>query len=84
MAHGLAMVVADGPGNPEAVGDAGLVLPAGDERRASPAALARLAADPALRARLGAAAARPGCEERFTVAALRDGVGAAYARAQGA
>ena len=55
MGHGLAMVVADGAGNPEAVGDAGLVLPAGDER-AFADALARLAADAALRASLGAAA----------------------------
>ena len=33
MAQGLALVVSDGPGNPEAVADAGLVVPAGDARR---------------------------------------------------
>jgi len=82
MGHGLAMVVADGAGNPEAVGDAGLVLPAGDEG-AFAVALTRLAADASLRERLGAAA-RARVRERFTVEALRDGVGAAYARAQGA
>jgi glycosyltransferase involved in cell wall biosynthesis len=79
MGHGLAMVVADGAGNPEAVGDAGLVLPAGDER-AFAEALARLAGDPSLRASLGAAA-RARVEERFTADALRDGVRAAYDRA---
>jgi glycosyltransferase involved in cell wall biosynthesis len=30
MARGLAMIVSDGPGNPEAVGDAGIVVPVGD------------------------------------------------------
>jgi len=81
MGHGLAMVVADGAGNPEAVGDAGLVLPAGDER-AFADALARLAADPALRASLGAAA-KARVEERFTAGALRAGVRTAYERAAG-
>ena len=81
MGHGLAMVVADGAGNPEAVGDAGLVLPAGDER-AFAGAHARLAADPALRASLGAAA-KARVEERFTAGALRAGVRTAYDRAAG-
>jgi len=79
MGHGLAMVVADGAGNPEAVGDAGLVLPAGDER-AFADALARLAADPSLRGALGAAA-KARVEDRFTADALRAGVRAAYERA---
>jgi glycosyltransferase involved in cell wall biosynthesis len=79
MGHGLAMVVADGAGNPEAVGDAGLVLPAGDEH-AFADTLAALAADPALRASLGAAA-RARVVERFTADALRAGVRAAYERA---
>ena len=81
MGHGLAMVVADGPGNPEAVGDAGRVLPAGDEA-AFAGALAELARDAGLRARLGAAA-RARVEERFTADGLRAGVRAAYDRALG-
>jgi glycosyltransferase involved in cell wall biosynthesis len=55
MAHGLAPVVADGTGNAETVGDAGIVFPAGDHSAMS-ARLAELAADPETRARLGAAA----------------------------
>jgi glycosyltransferase involved in cell wall biosynthesis len=82
MGHGLAMVVADGPGNPEAVGDAGLVLPAGDVA-AFARAFRELAADPARRSELGARA-RSRVVERFGVQRLRDGVCAAYARAQGA
>ncbi len=42
MAQGLALVVSDGPGNPEAVGDSGIVVPAGDVD-AWAAALAALA-----------------------------------------
>lgn len=49
------VIVSDGPGNPEAVGDAGLVIPA-REPDALAAALERLATDSALRARLGRAA----------------------------
>jgi glycosyltransferase involved in cell wall biosynthesis len=56
MAAGVATVVTDAGGSPEAVGEAGLVVPARD-----PAALAdallRLATDAGLRSRLGAAAA---------------------------
>lgn len=55
MAHGLAPVVADGTGNVETVGEAGVVFAAGD-RAAMSARLAELAADPDARARLGAAA----------------------------
>lgn len=55
MAHGLTPVVADGAGNAEAVGDAGVVFAAGDISAMS-ARLAELAADPDARARLGAAA----------------------------
>ena len=81
MATGLALVVADGPGNPEAVGEAGLVLPAGDAE-AFATTLAELAADPERRAQLGAAA-RARAAERFTLEAMCDGVRAAYeARAQ--
>jgi glycosyltransferase involved in cell wall biosynthesis len=55
MAHGLPAVVSDGPGNPEAVGDTGLVFPAGDVD-ALQEALEQLVADAAERRRLGSAA----------------------------
>jgi glycosyltransferase involved in cell wall biosynthesis len=66
MAAGVPCVVSDGPGNPEAVGDAGVVFPAGDEQ-ALQRALAELAADPDKRARLGAAA-RDRAAAEFSVA----------------
>jgi glycosyltransferase involved in cell wall biosynthesis len=55
MAHGLAPIVADGTGNVETVGAAGLVFPAGD-LAAMKAHLSDLGADPHARARLGAVA----------------------------
>jgi len=55
MARGRAVIVSDGPGNPEAVGDAGIVTPFGDLVELTEA-LGRLAGDSALRSRLGAAA----------------------------
>ena len=55
MSHGLAPVVSDGPGNAEAVGEAGEVFPAGDAAALCDR-LARLASDSAARERLGAAA----------------------------
>jgi glycosyltransferase involved in cell wall biosynthesis len=55
MAHGLAPVVADGTGNAETVGEAGIVFPAGDLPTMS-ARLAELAANPEDRARVGATA----------------------------
>jgi glycosyltransferase involved in cell wall biosynthesis len=70
MAHGLAMVVSDGPGNPEAVGPAGLVVPVGDVAGFATA----LRADPAP---LGAAA-RERVLREFPVQRLLDGVCAAY------
>jgi glycosyltransferase involved in cell wall biosynthesis len=82
MGHELAMVVADGSGNPEAVGDAGLVLPVGDVA-AFTATLRELAHDAARRAELGRRA-RARVAERFDAERLRAGVRAAYARAQGA
>lgn len=57
MGAGLATVVADGPGSPEVVADAGIVVPAGDVA-ALAAAIVALSADPALRRRLGDAARR--------------------------
>ncbi len=55
MAHGLAPVVADGTGNAETVGAAGVVFAAGDVGAMS-TRLADLVADAGTRARLGAAA----------------------------
>ncbi len=79
MAVGVACVVSDGPGNPEAVGDAGVVVPAGDEA-ALRAAIARLVADPAERERL-AAAARARAAAEFSVARFLERMGALYAEA---
>jgi glycosyltransferase involved in cell wall biosynthesis len=55
MAHGLAPVVADGTGNAETVGDAGIVFPAGDLAAMS-TCLSDLAAYPDTRVRIAAAA----------------------------
>ena len=79
MGHGLACIVADGPGNAEAVGAAGVVVPGGDTG-ALAAALASLAADAHERARLGSAA-RERVRTTFTRERMQAGVGAAYAAA---
>ncbi|HWC49159.1 MAG TPA: glycosyltransferase family 4 protein [Solirubrobacterales bacterium] len=55
MAHGLAPVVANGTGNAETVGEAGIVFPAGDLSAMS-ARLAEMGGDPETRIRLGNAA----------------------------
>jgi glycosyltransferase involved in cell wall biosynthesis len=55
MAHGLAPVVADGTGNVETAGEAGVVFAAGDLEAMS-GRLFDLASDPSARARLGDAA----------------------------
>lgn len=81
MAHGLAIVVADGPGNPEAVGEAGIVVAAGDVE-ALAAALRELTLDAALRARLGSAA-RDRARHAFGTRRMLDVVAAAYAVALG-
>jgi glycosyltransferase involved in cell wall biosynthesis len=81
MAHGLATIVSDGPGNPEAVGDAGVVAPVGDVE-AWTQALLRLTADPDERARLGAAA-RARVAHDFSVDRFRGGVALAYDAALG-
>jgi len=65
MARERAVLVSDGPGNPEAVGDAGVVVPYGDSRALADA-LGRLAADSSLRSALGRAA-RERFLSRFTV-----------------
>jgi glycosyltransferase involved in cell wall biosynthesis len=79
MAAGLAIVVADGPGNPEAVGDAGVVARAGDVG-ALAAALGALALDPGRRAALGAAA-RERARVEFGLDRMLAGVAGAYADA---
>lgn len=79
MGAGLAMVVSDGPGNPEAVGDAGVVVPVGDVA-ALAVVLGELAVDEGRRERLGAAA-RERVRSQFSVERMRDGVAAAYAAA---
>jgi len=76
MAQGLALVVSDGPGNPEAVGEAGIVVPA-DDVGAWAAALAALAGDRAERERLGAAA-RERAATQFSIEQMLAGVAAAY------
>jgi glycosyltransferase involved in cell wall biosynthesis len=76
MSHGLPTVVSDGPGNPEAVGDAGVVFPVGDAR-ALAGALRRLAADRDERARLGSAA-RERVEQRFSRALFLERMAAVY------
>jgi glycosyltransferase involved in cell wall biosynthesis len=63
MGHGLPVVAAEGPGNPEAVGDAGLLVPA-DDLDALVGALTKLTSEPGLRASLGARA-RSRVSERF-------------------
>jgi glycosyltransferase involved in cell wall biosynthesis len=81
MALGRAIVVSDGPGNPDAVGDAGLVFPAGDVP-AMAAALERLAGDPGLRESLGRAAAER-ARERFSIPGMVEATAAVYERALG-
>lgn len=79
MGAGLALVVSDGPGNPEAVGDAGLVHPVGDVD-ALAAILAELARDRSQLARL-ASAGRARVQNTLTAEALREGVTGAYREA---
>lgn len=79
MAAGLTMVVSDGPGNPEAVGDAGVVVPVGDVAALADA-LGELALDQARRERLGASA-RERVRAQFSVEQMLGGVAAAYAAA---
>jgi glycosyltransferase involved in cell wall biosynthesis len=64
MGRGTAVVVSDGAGNPEAVGDAGVVVPVGDVHALADA-LRGLEADAERRSRL-AAAGRERVRERYT------------------
>jgi glycosyltransferase involved in cell wall biosynthesis len=79
MAAGVPPVVCDGSGNPEAVGDAGIVVPVGDEAALTDAFM-RLAADPDERARLGAAA-RARAVEHYSLDLMLDRVRDAFAAA---
>jgi glycosyltransferase involved in cell wall biosynthesis len=76
MALGRPALVSDGPGNPDAVGEAGLVFPAGDVA-AMAEGLARLAGDAGLRASLGEAAARR-ARERFSLSGMTEATAAVY------
>jgi glycosyltransferase involved in cell wall biosynthesis len=79
MAAGLPAIVSDGPGNPEAVGDAGLVHRLGDADDLAEK-LTRLASDPGERRRLGAAA-RVRVEEEFSAERFLARFGAVYEEA---
>ncbi len=79
MGAGLALVVSDGAGNPEAVGDAGIVVAVGDIEGLA-ATLTCLAADRAQVQRLGVAARHRVLTE-LTAQSLRAGVQAAYSAA---
>jgi glycosyltransferase involved in cell wall biosynthesis len=76
MSHGLPLLVADGAGNAETVGPAGLVFPFGDAG-ALAEQLGALASDPALRERLGEAA-RGRARSSFGLEEFRERVAAAY------
>ena len=76
---GLAVVCSDGPGNPDAVGDAGVVVSGGVESWARE--LRRLARDPAERARLSEAARRRARDE-LSHERFAEGIRAAYERAR--
>lgn len=79
MGRGLALVVSDGAGNPDAVGDAGVIVPYGDSG-ALAEALSRLAADAGERERLGRAA-RERVASQFDPGAMVDRTAAVYERA---
>jgi glycosyltransferase involved in cell wall biosynthesis len=81
MAAGVPVLASDGPGNPDAVGEAGLLFPAGDTD-AMRAALERLAADPALRESLGGAGAAR-ARERFALPRMLEQTAAIYEEALG-
>ena len=76
MAAGAAVVVADGPGNVEAVGDAGVVVPVGDVGALADA-ITMLAADSERRRQLGDAA-RSRVATSFTAEQFVAGVQAVY------
>ena len=77
MGQGLPMVVSDGPGNPEAVEEAGIVVPRGDVWKFADA-IERLARDEGERRRLGDAARRR-VVERLTADAFLGATERVYA-----
>jgi len=79
MAKGRACVVSDGPGNPDAVGEAGMVFAYG-QPGALTAALVKLAGDAGLRATLGSRA-RARFLARFTADRMLERTREAYERA---
>ncbi len=78
LGQGVATVVSDGPGNPEAVADAGLVFGVADERGLGQL-LAQLAGDPLQRANLGAAG-RARVSTQLAAGPMREGTRAVYER----
>jgi glycosyltransferase involved in cell wall biosynthesis len=79
MGRGLPVVASDGAGNPEAVGDAGIVFPVGDAA-ALTKALDELASAPERRRQLGAAG-RERVRERYTIERWLDDMRQAFADA---
>lgn len=76
LGHGLATVVSDAPGNPEAVGSAGLVFAAGDEEQLA-GLLLDLARDPELRRSLGEAG-RARIADQLSASRMLEGTAAVY------
>jgi glycosyltransferase involved in cell wall biosynthesis len=76
MGHGLAVVASNGAGNPEAVGDTGLLVELGDSEALTDALL-RLSSEPELRASLGGQAAARAAE-MFTAARFLEETEAIY------
>lgn len=81
MAAGLPVVASSVGGVPELVGDAGVLVPPGDDSALADA-LAALLADPELRARLGAAG-RARVEREFSLTHMREQHVALYGRLLG-
>jgi glycosyltransferase involved in cell wall biosynthesis len=79
MALGKPTLVSDGPGNPDAVGDAGLIFPVGDVSKMS-ASLSRLAADAALRRSLGQAAVER-ARQHFSLSDMTESTARVYEQA---
>ncbi len=81
MAWSLPSIVCDGAGNPEAVGDGGLIVPFGSSQ-ALAGAFVQLAGDGGLRTRLGAAA-RARVAVKFSLERFLDATREVYERALG-
>ena len=81
MSHGLPPVVSDAPGNTDAIGDAGIVVPGGDVA-AFAAAFRRLALDESARRSLGTGA-RERALTQFSLAEMLRRTGSVYDRVLG-